>query len=213
MFQLTAARRRLGVISSACCCKSGFQLTAARRRLARLGCASLCGNPCFNSQPPEGGWSGLIIPLYVLFWFQLTAARRRLVLFGFSCVAFSDVSTHSRPKAAGWPSEVIWGTTKLFQLTAARRRLEPNCAHQTVLFTFQLTAARRRLVVIPFEVLEAPGVSTHSRPKAAGKSQMPCAANTSSFNSQPPEGGWRACFGTCCLSGLFQLTAARRRLG
>ena len=34
-------------------------------------------------------------------------------------------------------------------------------------------------------------VSTHSRPKAAGKSQMPCAANTSSFNSQPPEGGWR----------------------
>ena len=55
-----------------------FQLTAARRRLAGRRCAACDTQQRFNSQPPEGGWSGLIIPLYVRFWFQLTAARRRL---------------------------------------------------------------------------------------------------------------------------------------
>ena len=33
-------------------------------------------------------------------------------------------------------------------------------------------------------------VSTHSRPKAAGQSLMFDGYNESSFNSQPPEGGW-----------------------
>ena len=83
--------------------------------------------------------------------------------------AVHAVSTHSRPKAAG----------------------QPNCAHQTVLFTFQLTAARRRLDGIAFFDTRYRLVSTHSRPKAAG-------------------------MGKAKLLGLvieFQLTAARRRLG
>ena len=34
-------------------------------------------------------------------------------------------------------------------------------------------------------------VSTHSRPKAAGKKRMPGLCVFMSFNSQPPEGGWQ----------------------
>ena len=33
-------------------------------------------------------------------------------------------------------------------------------------------------------------VSTHSRPKAAGKQEYNALRRCSSFNSQPPEGGW-----------------------
>ena len=56
-------------------------------------------------------------------------------------------------------------------------------------------------------------VSTHSRPKAAGKFFISQAAALFCFNTQPPEGGWlhfwkyRPIFFM-----LFQHTAARRRL-
>ena len=36
-------------------------------------------------------------------------------------------------------------------------------------------------------------VSTHSRPKAAGQTTSPACLRCSSFNSQPPEGGWTIC--------------------
>ena len=35
------------------------------------------------------------------------------------------------------------------------------------------------------------GVSTHSRPKAAGRNGRIRAIPETSFNTQPPEGGWR----------------------
>ena len=35
-------------------------------------------------------------------------------------------------------------------------------------------------------------VSTHSRPKAAGQKEPPHDYPSSSFNTQPPEGGWQA---------------------
>ena len=55
------------------------------------------------------------------------------------------------------------------------------------------------------------GVSTHSRPKAAGplytkKQQLIC------FNTQPPEGGWVQSEIKNYRAMLFQHTAARRRL-
>ncbi len=78
MFQLTAARRRLGFIAGGLKMSSTFQLTAARRRLVRTrtcidkidtvsthsrpkaaGSALIVSLPevwRFNSQPPEGGW-------------------------------------------------------------------------------------------------------------------------------------------------------------
>ena len=78
------------------------------------------------------------------------------------------VSTHSRPKAAG-PGTSQPGDTQTFQLTAARRRLAEIGLCGFVNRMFQLTAARRRLAVQYIILYIAPHVSTHSRPKAAGK--------------------------------------------
>ena len=79
-----------------------------------------------------------------------------------------------------------------FQHTAARRRLVPFAPKANRVFKFQHTAARRRLVearIVPDITLY---VSTHSRPKAAGKRLQVSIDRVqgSGFNTQPPEGGW-----------------------
>ena len=56
----------------------------------------------------------------------------------------------------------------MFQLTAARRRLVSADMSTTGLYWFQLTAARRRLDGKGEGEGDGKGVSTHSRPKAAG---------------------------------------------
>ena len=78
---------------------------------------------------------------------------------------------------------------------------------------FQLTAARRRLAV-PI---------TDARPKIFGFNSQPPEggwflwltrfALKASFNSQPPEGGWVGRAMGEIMGEMFQLTAARRRLG
>ena len=101
---------------------------------------------------------------------------------------------------------------------------------------FQHTAARRRLVKRGIAAVPQLAVSTHSRPKAAGRSNATRQPFLSvSFNTQPPEGGWDAgdlkmCDAKvsthsrpkaagnlksfyCRSSHSFQHTAARRRLG
>ena len=101
---------------------------------------------------------------------------------------------------------------------------------------FQLTAARRRLAAVRLRSIGKParfnsqppeggwafaraaaskqsGVSTHSRPKAAGQRCVIAPLLVSRFNSQPPEGGWLLNHGVAVVGGAFQLTAARRRLG
>ena len=57
-------------------------------------------------------------------------------------------------------------------------------------------------------------VSTHSRPKAAGMVFDIGQKRVESFNTQPPEGGWRARrqLRSLRIGRLFQHTAARRRL-
>ena len=103
--------------------------------------------------------------------------------------------------------------TKPFQHTAARRRLARQmAAMEQAARTFQHTAARRRLGAV-FDRANTLGVvSTHSRPKAAGRifgwhrrerrvstHSRPKAAGfrrrwgrraMRRFNTQPPEGGW-----------------------
>ena len=100
----------------------------------------------FNSQPPEGGW----LLAAALCWnsskFQLTAARRRLVIGELAAVA-----------------------VVVFQLTAARRRLDWCQPVLWCWWMFQLTAARRRLGLISRAGRGIGEVSTHSRPKAAGR--------------------------------------------
>ena len=55
---------------------------------------------------------------------------------------------------------------------------------------FQHTAARRRLGGEPLDWAGAFGVSTHSRPKAAGQCRHFGSSLNFGFNTQPPEGGW-----------------------
>ena len=100
----------------------------------------------FNSQPPEGGWPRGYIIRSIYKRFQLTAARRRLVLHHIANLLILK-----------------------FQLTAARRRLAVKTRCHGVARGFQLTAARRRLVHFRFRSHIVIVVSTHSRPKAAGR--------------------------------------------
>ncbi len=55
-------------------------------------------------------------------------------------------------------------------------------------------------------------VSTHSRPKAAGKQNAANTGQNSGFNTQPPEGGWCTTLKDVYSDNKFQHTAARRRL-
>ena len=97
------------------------------------------------------------------------------------------VSTHSRPKAAGLACSNGFTYAK-FQHTAARRRLPMRNQIMTATKKFQHTAARRRL-----------GLS------ALFLDSFLC------FNTQPPEGGWKA-LTQYLTDEAFQHTAARRRL-
>ena len=78
----------------------------------------------------------------------------------------------------------------MFQHTAARRRLVKLPILANKLSKFQHTAARRRLGYYKYRKLSDDSVSTHSRPKAAGPAFTGTAGQHSSFNTQPPEGGW-----------------------
>ena len=194
-----------------------FQHTAARRRLAYpLG--MLFDELGFNTQPPEGGWQGFDVARLHQRGFntqppeggwgcQCCKATMRVVsthsrpkaagLFILYCYFLFIVSTHSRPKAAGigrgnadrlprrfntqppeggWPSwVVVVRTQKVFQHTAARRRLGLN------------------LKPIWFSEI----VSTHSRPKAAGRSKrMGLRFLTVSTHSRPKAAGCFFC-GSC----------------
>ena len=98
----------------------------------------------------------------------------------------------------------------LFQHTAARRRLAAVPIIAAFPRVFQHTAARRRLKKTDWRVIGVSGVSTHSRPKAAGNVvelkaepwafqhtaarrrlifDLTAVRPTLSFNTQPPEGG------------------------
>ena len=100
LFQLTAARRRLGQRLAGCRPISKFQLTAARRRLViPLVITMLTAFVSTHSRPKAAGSTKDYVIVIVAF--QLTAARRRLVVIDYSPLCSFMVSTHSRPKAAG----------------------------------------------------------------------------------------------------------------
>ena len=165
-FQHTAARRRLPALENRWMTFLKFQHTAARRRLI-LHHQYDKYPQCFNTQPPEGGWSKQNRRTGKPMVFQHTAARRRLNL-------------HISNPFFLFP----------FQHTAARRRLYYARCRRGRLGKFQHTAARRRLSGSPERTEERPcfntqppeggcsaqaeyqqsrSVSTHSRPKAAVK--------------------------------------------
>nr|WP_308021541.1 hypothetical protein [Neisseria mucosa] len=101
---------------------------------------------CFNTQPPEGGWDGLL-------------SRDDL----------PKVSTHSRPKAAGSVISTKSSGICGFQHTAARRRLAAVAARiggKRGGFNTQPPEGGWRQQ--PSRWAKVTSVSTHSRPKAAG---------------------------------------------
>ena len=101
----------------------------------------------------------------------------------------ATVSTHSRPKAAGGAGHVPFAGRK-FQHTAARRRLVFSTLTAILGILFQHTAARRRLGQPSKSATACRIVSTHSRPKAAGRQAAGAQNRRNGFNTQPPEGGW-----------------------
>ena len=122
--------------------------------------------------------------------FQHTAARRRLARAFKDNIYFSDVSTHSRPKAAGTylcrrqrprhgfntqPPEGGWFSRRIcryryawFQHTAARRRLVADNDNWHADWGFNTQPPEGGWLYAHLREREAAGVSTHSRPKAAG---------------------------------------------
>ena len=152
----------------------------------------------FNTQPPEGGW------------FPRTGRST------------TTRSFNTQPPEGGWNDKTAQNPIKNgFQHTAARRRLAaiPEIARRPL--PFQHTAARRRLVVFKVPRFRRTGVSTHSRPKAAGLASLPFAASCRCFNTQPPEGGWgyailflqrMTCFNTQPPEGGWPTSQIRSRL-
>ena len=189
-FQHTAARRRLGLLILPVAKPLEFQHTAARRRLVphtAKRCAQTkvsthsrpkaagvlllgwCfGITCFNTQPPEGGWSSSI--------YQYR----------------SKYSFNTQPPEGGW-SAMASATVlpRLFQHTAARRRLDPiyQTTNQTI--QFQHTAARRRLASVK-PACSCTANSFNTQPPEGGwfTSALAASAACCCFNTQPPEGGW-----------------------
>ena len=167
-----------------------FQHAAARRRLAQIPKRSSVF-PCFNTQPPEDGWLQNNLALKLLFCFN------------------------TQPPEDGWDL-TIWykGTNYWFQHTAARRRLVCACTLTGMDCTwFQHTAARRRLghsltsspALKPSFNTQPPEdgwdcgqlrvwrflVSTHSRPKTAGRPTSFLAGRRSvSTHSRPKTAGF-----------------------
>ena len=141
--------------------------------------------------------------------FQHTAARRRLDVRNFDFYRVNCFNT--QPPEGGWRLvERQYSILFEFQHTAARRRLLNSWSDCLTGNLFQHTAARRRLTPAESPKTEG-GVSTHSRPKAAGRlrvrsdyalafqhtaarRRLPFLPTyhkrVSCFNTQPPEGGW-----------------------
>ena len=142
---------------------------------------------CFNTQPPEGGW----VPHQ--------AVRTRRPRF------------NTQPPEGGWPPPF----TLLRPLVSFNTQPPEGGWHigsSRKATKFQHTAARRRLAGATAGVRRFGGVSTHSRPKAAGGGVLICRRCWEGFNTQPPEGGWFDDSFSGGLPAKFQHTAARRRL-
>ena len=142
--------------------------------------------------------------------FQHTAARRRLACGKDTAWANRLVSTHSRPKAAGTARDYLLEVKKMFQHTAARRRLAASgCAGMDNDPSFNTQPPeggwqRRRR-----HGGNGRGVSTHSRPKAAGSTPSCKTGNKETrFNTQPPEGGWQC---PCTPFSAFPLVSTHSR--
>ena len=104
---------------------------------------------------------------------------------------FVSVCFNTQPPEGGWPSLAQHHHCRTeFQHTAARRRLEPQKADQIGRHGVSTHSRPKAAGFQSLTRLKARGVSTHSRPKAAGMAMSRPGKNSTRFNTQPPEGGW-----------------------
>ena len=144
-----------------------FQHTAARRRLAVAATIKKTAKNGFNTQPPEGGWRRIRTP----------PSERR--------------SFNTQPPEGGWRLLMAGALSiRLFQHTAARRRLDMHGAGSGWVGEVSTHSRPKAAGNTMIEKGKAGYVSTHSRPKAAGCTVCTTLASQTSFNTQPPEGGW-----------------------
>ena len=106
----------------------------------------------------------------------------------------------------------VLNKTDRFQHTAARRRLAAADTADLILKLFQHTAARRRLAGMPMSAFIPKSFNTQP-PEGGWKQDCNRYGKVRRFNTQPPEGGWLTVVLDKALYIQFQHTAARRRLG
>ena len=128
----------------------------------------------------------------------------------FFCSRRLSVSTHSRPKAAGLCLQAD-RPIPLFQHTAARRRLDYCIKHNELFDEFQHTAARRRLGLV-YHCFKNPSSFNTQPPEGGWLIMIGQSTISRCFNTQPPEGGWVQASCKQPYLAQFQHTAARRRL-
>ena len=192
MFQHTAARRRLAL--SLLVRHGNITVSTHSRPKAAGRFYKRCSlsKPCFNTQPPEGGWKIKGFGTAVLQSFNTQPPEGGWMMC-FLIEYTALVSTHSRPKAAGRlrKRQATWRQS--FNTQPPEGGWFVGLGSILIGFMFQHTAARRRLAqqsqLLPHPI----HVSTHSRPKAAGNDMKPIFQRRKSFNTQPPEGGWVFC--------------------
>ena len=213
-----------------------FQHTAARRRLAIVSGYRYCWSSRFNTQPPEGGWASSPAAALEATLFQHTAARRRLdpchrrhrtqpqfqhtaarrrldqhqtcnsrlclfqhtaarrrLAVPMAAIAAVTYGFNTQPPEGGWE-----GLQQVVQATAVSTHSRPKAAgtdtgrlaEQSRVSTHSRPKAAG---LVNLAIFDDTAVSTHSRPKAAGHQSAPSIPPTLRFNTQPPEGGWVPC--------------------
>ena len=188
-FQHTAARRRLGHLLRFIRVFILFQHTAARRRLEMTSLTAERAVFVSTHSRPKAAGVGNILSIQLI----IVSTHSRPKAAGCRNPAIRPslaVSTHSRPKAAGPKSAAGRRPKYCFNTQPPEGGWVFVVGVFDIDARFQHTAARRRLGSINSQHEAMPTVSTHSRPKAAGDSGSHSPKKSSSFNTQPPEGGW-----------------------
>ena len=107
---------------------------------------------------------------------------------------------NTQPPEGGWARAAVARTAEdAFQHTAARRRLVEKDGILLTAEVFQHTAARRRLVYSKHESRYK--TSFNTQPPEGGWPFLPTYHKRAScFNTQPPEGGWSV---LRCLPSMY----------
>ena len=104
--------------------------------------------------------------------------------------AAADVSTHSRPKAAGSGDCPIPDSCCCFNTQPPEGGWRYRWRLYVRLVRFNTQPPEGGWAGECLAAGQRPLVSTHSRPKAAGKASHARLPGSICFNTQPPEGGW-----------------------